>query len=150
MWLGRSTLGRADVDANHEIGVSAMASTDRNEMSAHDANAPGWKLVGGRWLWWDGDRYTMEWDGEQHRAVGEPSGAQPRAGQKPGVDPGGGSATASLVLGLLGIPFFWLVFILPTLAIVYSLTSRNQSRRAGFEWSTGRRTSLSWPRSCCG
>ena len=41
-----------------------MPSTGR-EKSAQAANSPGWKLINSRWLWWDGERYTAEWDGGQ-------------------------------------------------------------------------------------
>lgn len=37
--------------------------------SARQANSPGWNLVGNRWLWWDGHRYTLEWDGSRQVAL---------------------------------------------------------------------------------
>ena len=47
-----------------------MSSADRKRV-ARSVNAPGWKLVDDRWLWWDGSRYTYESDGVRSVAVGE-------------------------------------------------------------------------------
>ena len=48
-----------------------MSSTDRKKY-AQTANSPGWKLVNNRWLWWDGNRYTAEWDGTSSWAIEPP------------------------------------------------------------------------------
>jgi len=50
----------------------------------------------------------------------------------PGVeDPGRGTATASLILGIVGIPFFWLFGVAPVLAIIFAFQSRAKSKNAG-------------------
>lgn len=59
-----------------------MSSTDRDK-SAQTANSPGWKVVNSRWLWWDGERYSAEWDGTQTIAIGEVE-----ADSKPPTKPG--------------------------------------------------------------
>lgn len=43
----------------------------------HEANSPGWKLVDDRWLWWDGKRYTHEWDGTRYSAFADESSPDP-------------------------------------------------------------------------
>jgi hypothetical protein len=48
-----------------------MSSTGQRS-SAREASSPDWKLVGGRWLWWDGKQYTTEWDGASYLPLRTP------------------------------------------------------------------------------
>jgi hypothetical protein len=57
-------------------------SPTNGEGSAGEVNSPGWKLLNSRWLWWDGEQYTLEWDGITYlplSSVRGPRGPRPSA-----------------------------------------------------------------------
>lgn len=78
--------------------------------------------------YWDGTAWTDQ------RAP-RPNVGPPVAAQMTPVDPGAGNATASLVLGIVGVFTFWFFGVIPLLAFIFSMQSRTRSRAAGLNWS---------------